>query len=109
MTRLIAYQLEEGGTILVETDRDPSSSETVRGLRPSQLAENAQTTFGTAVAKIKPAAETVIQTLRELSDQPDEVSVAFGIKLSTEAGAIIAAVSAEANFTVSLLWKRKSE
>jgi Trypsin-co-occurring domain 1 len=35
----------------------------------------------------------------------DEVVVSFGLQLSAEAGAFIAAASTAANFTVSLAWR----
>jgi hypothetical protein len=38
---------------------------------------------------------------------PNEIKVEFELKLSTEAGAIVAASGIEANYKVTLKWKRK--
>jgi Trypsin-co-occurring domain 1 len=108
MTHLIEFPLEDGGTILVEAEGTSPGGETMRGLRPSHLTEDAQVTFDAAIARMKPAAEAIIDKLRGLSDPPDEVGVVFGIKLTAEAGAFIAAIGAEANYTVNLTWKRKT-
>jgi hypothetical protein len=109
MTHLIEFPLEAGGTILVEADEPAPSRDVVRGLHTSRVTDEAQLTFDAAIGKIRPAAEAIIAKLRGLSEPPDEVGVVFGIKLTADAGAIIASVGAEANYTVTLTWKRKVE
>ena len=42
-----------------------------------------------------------------MDDAPDEVAVEFGVQLSAQTGAFIASVAAEANFTVSMTWRRR--
>jgi hypothetical protein len=42
-----------------------------------------------------------------MEDAPDEVGVEFGVQLSAQTGAFIASVAAEANFKVSLTWRRQ--
>ena len=39
---------------------------------------------------------------------PDEVQVEFGIVLNAEAGAVLAAASAGANYKVTMTWKQQS-
>ena len=63
-------------------------------------------TFDDALEQIKPAAQKIIVKLRSLTDPPDEISVEFGIKLGAKAGAIIPSADAEANYNVTLTWKR---
>jgi Trypsin-co-occurring domain 1 len=57
---------------------------------------------------VQPAAQALISRLRALADAPDEVGVEFGLELSAEAGAFIAAASSTANFKVTLSWHRSS-
>jgi hypothetical protein len=52
------------------------------------------------------ARSAVVTKLRGLADQPDEMVVEFGIKLGAKAGVVIASADTEANFTVSLTWRR---
>jgi len=73
------------------------------------VPEKAHQTFEAALDKIRPAAQTIIKKLRSLHDAPDEIEVEFGLKLSAEAGAIIAAGGVGANYTVTLKWKREEK
>ncbi len=115
MKRLVEFPLQEGGTLLVEVDEPERSAEmptrggVIKAARPGEIADKAQDTFEDALDKIKPAAQAVIDKLRELHDAPDEISVEFGIKLSAEAGAFIASAGVEANYEVTLTWTKSSE
>ena len=114
MKRLIEFPLQEGGTMLVEVDEPEGFAETtmrggvVKAARPSEIVDKAKDTFEDALDKIKPAAQSIIDKLRELHDAPDEIGVEFGIKLSAEAGAFIASAGVEANYTVTLKWTKSS-
>ncbi len=107
MKRLAEFSMEDGSLILVEVDESEAAGRTVRRGAPEEVFEKARDTFEVALNKIKPAAETIITRLRGLTDSPDTVGVEFGIKLSATAGAVIASAATEANFKVSLTWKRK--
>lgn len=106
MKRLVAFPLADGSSIVAEVDDPEEGRGTVRVARPGEVSETARLTFEEAMGKIRPAAECLIASLRGLADSPDEVSVQFGINLSAQAGAIIAAAGVQANYTVSLTWKQ---
>ena len=106
MKRLIEFPLEEGGSVWVEVDEPEPPGGVVRAARPTEMMTKASQTFEEALDRIRPAADVLIAKLRGLSDPPDEMAVQFGLKLSAEAGAVVAAASAEANYTVTLTWKR---
>ena len=107
MKRLIEFPLQDGGTMLIEVDEPESPGGVTRAARPSDVPEKAKETFEDALDKIKPAAQSIITKLRDLSDAPDEIAVEFGIKLNAAAGAFIASAGVEANYTVSLKWIKK--
>jgi hypothetical protein len=107
MKRLVEFPLEGGSAVVVEVEEPTPTSGTVRGLRAGELTEKAKESFETALEKIRPAATVILAKLRDLSERPDEVGVEFGIRLSAEAGAFIASTGAEANFKVTLTWRRK--
>jgi hypothetical protein len=46
--------------------------------------------------------------LHAIDDPPDEIGIEFGVQLSAQTSAFIAAVAAEANFTVSMTWRRNA-
>ena len=60
-----------------------------------------------AIDRVRPAADYLLQAVKNLDAKPDSVEITFGIKISTTAGAIIASAAAEGNFTVKLNWKRE--
>ena len=107
MKRLVEFPLDQGGNVLVEVD-DPLGGPVLRGIGKdrSALVEKADETFEDATAAITPAARSLIARLRSLDDAPDEVGIEFGVQLSAQSGAFIASVAAEANFKVSMTWRR---
>jgi hypothetical protein len=105
--RLVEFPLEQGGSVLVEVD-EAAAGPVTRGLGRdrSALVEEADKTFEDATATVTPAAQSLITRLRAMDNAPDEVAVQFGVQLSAQTGAFIASVAAEANFTVSMTWRR---
>jgi hypothetical protein len=105
MKRLVEYPLKEGGSILVQVD-EPEPEGMVRVAREGEIAAASQT-FEEATERIRPVAASLIAKMRNISDPPDEVRIEFGLNMSAKAGAFIAEVGTEANFKVSLSWKKK--
>jgi hypothetical protein len=109
MKRLIEFPLEDGTMLLVEVDEPEPEGGIVRAARPDEVIVRAQLTFNQALEKIRPAAGAIIQKLRSLSDPPDEIDVEFGLKLSAEAGAFVASAGVDANYKVTLKWRKQLE
>lgn len=107
MKRLVEFALDQGGSVLVEVD-EPSEGPATRGLGKDRTAliEEADKTFEHATAAVTPAARSLLARLRSIEDPPDEVGIQFGVQLSAQAGAFVASVAAQANFTVSMTWRR---
>ena len=108
MKQLVEFELEEGGTILVEVDA-PQEAGMVKAARGGEVVQRAQQTFEAALDKVRPAAAAIIKKLRTLHDPPDEIEVEFGLKMSAEAGAVVASAGVEANYKVTLTWKREEK
>ena len=109
MKRLVEFPLDQGGSVLVEVD-ELSAGPVMRGRGKdsSALVEQADKTFEDATAAVTPAARSLIARLRSMDDAPDEVGIEFGVQLSAQSGAFIASVAAEANFKVSMTWRREA-
>jgi len=109
MKRLVEFPLDQGGSVLVEID-EPPAGVTTRGLGNdrSALVEKASKTFEDTTAAVTPAAHSLITRLRSIADPPDEVGIEFGVQLSAQTGAFIASVAADANFKVSMTWRRQA-
>lgn len=108
MKRLVEFPLEDGTTMLVEID-ELEQGGLVKASRSDDVITKAHQTLEKSLEKVKPAAQFVIQKLRELHETPDEVQVSFGLKLSAEAGAVLASGGVEANYTVTLKWVKEKE
>ena len=113
MKRLVEFPSESGETILVEVEDVVPGGGTRRGLFDSNVVERAQTSFEDALDRARPMATTLVRKLRDIGDSavspPDEVQVEFGIVLSANAGAVLAAASAGANYKVTMTWKQQPE
>ncbi len=96
MARLVEFDLDDGGTMLVEVD-DGGGSKLASG-----TPEKAEKSFEEAVKVIQPVGRSVLAQVREL--KPQEVTVEVGIKLSAKAGAILASTAAEGHCKVTLKW-----
>jgi hypothetical protein len=86
---LISYPLDDGGHVLIEVEDDIKGTVT-RGLHPGEIIETLGTKFETAIEAARPVA------LAE-----------FRLKLSGQAGAIIASASTKAQFRIKVVWKGK--
>jgi NTP-dependent ternary system trypsin peptidase co-occuring protein len=95
-----------GQSVLVQVENTAAGPVT-RGIGGAQsVAARASQTFEEAISRVQPAAEAIVAQLRSLATASDEVEVESGLALSAEAGAFIAAASTEANFKLTLTWRR---
>jgi hypothetical protein len=108
MRQLVEFPLREGGSVLVQVDDAAEGGPVTRGWRDQNVPEKARETFEQAISRVEPAAQALLTQLRGLAEPPDEVAVEFGVELSAQAGAFIAAAGSTANFKVSLTWRRPS-
>lgn len=108
MTRLVSMSLDEGGDVLLEVAGDNEQGFQRVG-RGEDAVKRAAETMQDALGQLRPAAQTVIDQFRALSDSPDKISLDFGIKVTGEAQLVIAKATSEANFHVSIEWQRTSQ
>jgi len=91
MNKLVEFTLEDGTPIFVEVDEPIPDSGIQEAARGDKVIQKASESFESAIATLKPASTAVIKRIRNLADPPTEISIEFGLKLSAEAGAYIAA------------------
>ncbi|GER85418.1 MAG: hypothetical protein IMW90_04255 [Thermogemmatispora sp.] len=108
MKKLVAFPLEDGGQVVIEVEEpEPEGGERVPVSRRLTRPEQASETLEKALQKVLPAIKAVAEKLHHLDLKPDEVEIAFGIKLSASLGAILATAGSEANFDITLHWYGK--
>lgn len=101
MKQLVEYKLKDGSCFKVEVDIPESEAVTRSSLR--DLPTEANMLFEDAIGKVKPMATAIIEEMRSI-DPSTEVEVEFGLKLTANAGAIIATIGGEANYRLTLRW-----
>jgi hypothetical protein len=106
MSRLVDVPLASGGAITVEVD-EPASARTMRGGdRGAELVERGGRTLEESLATIVPALQEIVEKLRGVSSELSQIEVELGLKLTGEAGMVVARAGAEANFRVLVRWER---
>ncbi|MER7212619.1 CU044_2847 family protein [Streptosporangium sp. NPDC000239] len=105
MTELVRFDIDgEEGSVLVELDPAPGFERLSR--RDGGLAQ-AKVSFEGALAGVRDAASSALKQFQAMAVPPDEVELQFGVRLSAEAGAVIAKTGAEGHFEVRVKWQRE--
>jgi hypothetical protein len=107
MKQLVEYPLAAGGSIIIEVDEAPPETGVEQAALATTTVLKATQTLESAINHIKPAAGVILAQLQGLTERPEQIEVEFGLKLSTQVGAIIASGSTEANLVVRLRWTKE--
>jgi hypothetical protein len=105
MAIFIEYQLEDGTTLLVQTE-DQKASGVAKASRDKvgNVIVSVSQKFEDAFAGVRKSALVLHRQLEEI--RADEMEITFGLKATGEFGNFaIGQVGAEANYTVTLKWK----
>ncbi|MBE7552400.1 MAG: hypothetical protein HS126_15125 [Anaerolineales bacterium] len=109
MSTYVEYLLEDGTTVLIETD-----TASISGVKPAsrdktgEVVAAATRKFEEAFTAVKKSAVVLRRQFEEM--RADEVEVVFGLKAVGEAGNFaIGKAGAEANYTVTLKWKNRPD
>jgi L-cysteine desulfidase len=101
-SELVRFRLGDRESVVVEVAEQYEGAVRV-GARDRVL--EAQRCFEDNLTNIRDATQAVLASLRD-SVRPDEIKLVFGIKLTAEAGAVIARTGVEGNIGVEMTWKR---
>jgi catabolite regulation protein CreA len=103
----VQYQLDDGSVVIAEVDVPEVEQGTARvSRRRDGVIQQSAQRFEEAAIVARQAAVALLTDLRDMTEQPSQVTVSFGLKLSLSMGAVIASSSAEGNFEVTLTWDR---
>jgi hypothetical protein len=102
MEGMVEFRTGDGAVIMVEAAEEQSGSRLV-SRRPDGTVQAART-FESALDGVRAAAESALRIFRDGTLRPDGVEIEFGVKMSAEAGAIIAKGTAEGHLVVKLTW-----
>ncbi|MEU9339190.1 CU044_2847 family protein [Streptomyces sp. NPDC048290] len=110
MTDTTNFQASDGTVVWAEVDDAPDRDpyEPIARPRPDRAADTAET-LRQAVDRVRPAAQDVLDSLRAMPQSPDRVAMEFGVKLSAEAGVVLARAASEGHFKILLEWERQPD
>ena len=101
MDGLVEFKTYDGTPVVVETAEDESGSRLVA--RDDGTVQAART-FEGSLEGVRAAAESALRVFRDGTLRPDSVEIEFGVKLTAEAGALIAKSAVEGHLVVKLSW-----
>ncbi len=97
------FELEDGSIVYVEVEEPEGGMRRVSRGGEEKEAKAAKR-FSDAMAHIRPAAQMVLDSFREMNT-PDEIAMEFGLKFNAKLGtAVLASVDSTATFKVSIKW-----
>ncbi|WP_330340303.1 CU044_2847 family protein [Streptomyces sp. NBC_00557] len=103
MGRLLEFTTDDGAVVVVESV-EPGTGTRLVGRGDGGPAAQASHTFEGALDGVRSAAQSALRVFRDGSLRPDSVELEFGVKLTAEAGAVIAKGAAEGQLVVRLGW-----
>jgi hypothetical protein len=98
---LVEFSLDNGGSVLVEVTPSPYESAVSR---PGDVFTQVAVSFDQAIGRIRGAAEAALDQFDQMTRRPDELAIAFGVKLDAQVGAVIARSGIEGQLQVTLTW-----
>lgn len=106
MSSYIEYKMDNGSSVLVETE--DVSSDIVKASRGGVNVIETGRNFTEALASVRGSLQAMVTELNAL--QVEEAEVKFGLKAVGEAGLIaVGKVGGELNYEVTLRWKKAAE
>ncbi|WP_404187942.1 CU044_2847 family protein [Streptomyces tauricus] len=101
MDGLVEFKTDDGAVVVVEGAEDESGSRLVARADGTVAATR---TFEGSLEGVRAAAGAALRVFRDGSLKPDSVEIEFGVKLTAEAGALIAKSAVEGHLVVKLAW-----
>ncbi|WAL98995.1 CU044_2847 family protein [Streptomyces sp. Je 1-369] len=106
MNELVRWESDEGPVVVEVDSRDPGFRSVSRRGESGGIHE-VEGRFESALTNVRGAAMSALRTFRDRALDPDAIELEFGVKLSAEAGAVIAKTATEGHLTVKLTWSRR--
>jgi hypothetical protein len=105
MGTLVRFEVSPGRNVLVETEVADE------GLVPAARDDGIVQAASRFSENLESIRDAVAKAMESLADRlsPDEIRVSFGIRMTAEAGAVIAKTSLEGTLSMQLTWHRSGQ
>lgn len=112
MKKLLQFTTEDGDVFFVEAD-EPVAAPAMRGSGGDEasrgVVQTVSESFEKALKPLKDVSNTIISSIKDVVNSPNEVQVEMGLKFSAKAGIILTSLDSEANLKIVLKWTKKAE
>jgi hypothetical protein len=103
---MTTFTPDENAPLMIEIT--PTSGVQEVSFSPEELAARADEVMAKVMNAIHATSEQFSHMYDSLPDQFTQVELSFGVKVTSEMGALIAKAGLEATFNVKLVWQKKS-
>ena len=107
--------VDENTTILVETTEEEDQKKTggmghagIMDKIKSYAIKETKERFSNVMSIISCSSNTILDEIEKVQTKPEEVQVEFGVKITGEGKPMLASGGLEANYKVTLSWKKTS-
>lgn len=113
MKKVLQFTTDDGSDLFVEVN-ESYANDSLRSMSLETenrgLIENATENLEKAMKPLKTISNSIINCMKEITNNPDEIEVELGLKFSAKAGIILTSLDSEANLKIVLKWtKPKNE
>jgi hypothetical protein len=107
LSRFVEVPVSSGGSVTVEIDEGPAGGRTMRGggSGGTELVERSTQTLEDSLGGLGSALRHIVADLHH-AREVERIDVELGLKLTGEAGFVVAKCGGEANFRVRVRWTR---
>ncbi|MZE78046.1 CU044_2847 family protein [Streptomyces xinghaiensis] len=102
----LSVPFEDGETFVVELPEGQGSG-VIRASRGEGLIEYSADTFEAGMARVRHVVEALLEPLTDLPRSPDRIRAEFGLRVTAEAGLVVANGSGDAHIALELEWSRR--
>src|SRR5690242_21659993 len=97
MNILVAVPLENAGSVLMETVVEPTG--VMPSARAGEIVATASQSLDSALERLQPMIQAIaratVAKIRDVAECPDDFGVEFGVKITVDAGLVVAHRSEE--------------
>lgn len=102
----LGVPFQDGDVFYVELS-DEQGSGVIRASRGEELFETSADTFESGMDRVRHLAAVMLERLASLPRSPDHVRAEFGLKVTAEAGLVVAKGAGEAHINLELEWSNQ--
>lgn len=108
MNKLLKFSTSDAEEFFIEIN-DSANEVTMRhnsgNADDRNLIQNTHVTFEKALKPLKEISNTIISSVKEVINSPNEIEVELNLKFTARAGIILASVDSEAHLKITLKWE----